>query len=225
MSLLAAVVLACAGGEDRADPADSSPVDTRDSAGDTAPDTSDTGTPDPLRDLDGDGVSEDIDCDDRDPGRTPGRAEAWDGVDNDCDGRADADGRFVGGLPVVASAVYEGRTYTFRLVCPVTLVRERRRIELSLTCTPDSADASAQLLLGATLTLTAVDTYVAWGPSWSDTIPLVSSSGWDTDAEVRAAWTEAPGVGDPLDGVDVSVDVRAPFLTLSGAGMVRLGTE
>jgi hypothetical protein len=215
------LVLACSGSDDTgADaPRDTASRDPRD----TSVDTADTATsPAPPRDLDGDGVTDDIDCDDRDPSRTPGKPEAWDGVDNDCDGRPDADGRFVGALPVVASAVYEGRTYTFRLSCPAVVLRDRRRLEVTVTCTPDPADAQAQLMLGETLTLSVVDTYVAWGPIWADTAPLESSSGWDTDADVRVAWTETPGVGDPLDDVRLSVDVRAPFLVLGGEGSLGL---
>ncbi len=42
-------------------------------------------------DLDGDGVPAESDCDDRDPARAPGLAEACDGVDNDCDGSAEGE--------------------------------------------------------------------------------------------------------------------------------------
>ncbi len=212
-------LLACTGGgEGDTAPA---PMD-RDSGSEPPADTADTGTPPPPRDLDGDGVTDDLDCDDRDPARTPGRAEAWDGQDNDCDGRADADGRFGGTVPFAASAVYEGRTYSFALSCPATVARDRRRLEVSILCRTEPTDPYAQLLLGETLTLDVSDTYVEWGPVWTGTAPLVSASGWDTDADVRVAWTEAPRVGDPLDTVALSVEVRAPFLVLSGGGELPL---
>lgn len=52
---------------------------------DTAP-PGETGLVDtgPFVDFDGDGSPEGVDCDDRDPSRTPGTAEHCDGVDNDC---------------------------------------------------------------------------------------------------------------------------------------------
>lgn len=60
--------------------------DTRaDSDTDSAADT-DTGAP---ADHDGDGFAEGEDCDDDNPAANPGETEIRDGVDNDCDGRAD----------------------------------------------------------------------------------------------------------------------------------------
>ncbi|MCB9741337.1 MAG: alkaline phosphatase D family protein [Alphaproteobacteria bacterium] len=47
-----------------------------------------SGTEAPV-DADGDGVTSDLDCDDADPARAPGLAEACDGVDQDCDGAVD----------------------------------------------------------------------------------------------------------------------------------------
>jgi hypothetical protein len=42
-----------------------------------------------ILDVDGDGVTEDLDCDDRDPRNFPGSPEWCDGRDNDCTGAAD----------------------------------------------------------------------------------------------------------------------------------------
>ena len=43
----------------------------------------------PPPDVDGDGVTADLDCDDTDPFVLPGAAEICDGVDNDCNGQID----------------------------------------------------------------------------------------------------------------------------------------
>ena len=60
-----------------------------DSGTETPPPADDTGTP--AIDADGDGYSEDIDCDDADASVHPEAEELCDGVDNNCDGVIDED--------------------------------------------------------------------------------------------------------------------------------------
>ncbi|MEL6348096.1 MAG: MopE-related protein [Myxococcota bacterium] len=50
---------------------------------------SDTGTDPGIADLDGDGATADVDCDDADPTVSPDADEICDGIDNNCDGTVD----------------------------------------------------------------------------------------------------------------------------------------
>lgn len=130
-----------------------------------------------------------VDCDDENPAVNPGASEAWNEVDDDCDGRVDADGRYTGDVSVWAEAVYKGRSYRYDLVCPAVLDRAGSLVSWTVTCTPDLADPKALLLLGETLT--AYETGgTATGATWEGRSELESSSGWDSQLDASATWSD-----------------------------------
>ena len=73
-----------------------------------------------LRDVDEDGFTEDVDCDDWNPNVYPGALEILNDVDDDCDGYVDGDGLYVGSLSMTAMAIYQGQPYHFTQVCDGT---------------------------------------------------------------------------------------------------------
>lgn len=176
---------------------------------DSAVDT-DTDPPDP-RDRDEDGYDETQDCDDEDAEVHPGAEEAFDGIDNDCDGRIDANGEFRGQLTVVAEGWYEGTKYTITPDCPVELTRELTEAPFTVTCTVPSTDTYGVLLLGETLTITPDDPYLWELDRWSGTAVYTSSSGWDTNGTGSMSWKS-------MDEATLTIGLDTQWLDLTGSG-------
>jgi len=178
--------------------------------GDTGEVTVDTGEPAPV-DHDQDGWDETEDCNDLDPDVFPGADEVeWNGVDDDCDGRVDANGLYTGIVGLTARVTYEGTPRIFDEACPATLDRAGSRVDLEVVCTPDPADELAVLLLGETLTIVEEDNRAADG-EWSGATRVISSSGWDVRGSGSLGWTD-------LDHVDLALALDTVSLDFSGAG-------
>lgn len=187
---------------------------TGDGSGDGATDGADGGAP---VDGDRDGYAEDVDCDDFNPAAHPGAAEAWNAVDDDCDGRVDADGRYDGEAELDLSAVYEARPYRYLLRCPGSLTRAGATLAVTVTCTPDPSAELAGTLLGAELVLDGGDDDLS-GPSWSGRLELRSDLGWDLPI---TAELEFDGFTDPvleLRADTVSLDLTGRFAPALAGG-------
>lgn len=165
-------------------------------------------------DADGDGVPAPEDCDDRDPLSHPGAAEAFNGVDDDCDGRVDADGDYVGVLDLSGTAEIEGVVTPWALSCPATLARGGGALTLEARCAPPAEDDYLQLILGAELLVVAEAPTVS-GAAWSGRGELRSSAGWDTWADVSVVFTD-------FDDPAVAVARDTVSLSLRGAGVLAL---
>lgn len=176
--VLLALLLACVPPEGD----DSAPPD--DPGDDSAP----PDDPAPV-DGDGDGHLPPEDCDDRDADVHPGAEERWDGSDDDCDGRVDADGAYAGTVRTTATAIYEGTPYTRTLDCPATLSRVGGVLAATATCTPDPGDDLGVLLLGEHLTLSAEDPLMG-GDTWTGDGALTSAAGWSATAPTSLVWTD-----------------------------------
>lgn len=182
------------------DPAD---TDT-DADADTDPDTR------PAEDLDSDGSPADEDCDDLDPDVYPGAPEIlWNGKDDDCDGRVDADGTFAGTASVSFQATVENVTTRWRLDCPVTVERVRTQVGFTIVCQAPPDDDLAVQVMGTSFEVRERSN-VAEQDLLEGDIVVESSDGW-----------QIPGGGQVRflggDRVEGSFAVRSVFARSSGA--------
>jgi len=191
-------------------PTDTDPTDPTEPTDTTEP--TETEPVDEDRDSDGSPASED--CDDLDPQRYPGATELWDGIDNDCDERVDADGPITGTARLSASVVYKATPYAWAFDCPITGERAAGALQFTVACAPTDPDEQEQidLLLGETLTITPYpgDEDVE-GDEWSGWVSYTSAQGWDSEGDGRVTWTD-------FDSAEITLSLDSVWLNISGSG-------
>lgn len=202
-AVLPLLLLSCTGSQTIGGDSDSGGVDSP-----TAP--VDTG--EAPRDLDEDGYPAGEDCMDLNAEVHPGATEIWNELDDDCDGRFDADGTWSGTTAVEAQAVYEGRRYSFSLECPLEGERGSGQFEWLVTCTTDTDDEMAQRLLGAVFTLRPEEAVVEL-QTWSGKAIVESDTGWDTSASATITWST-------FDRAALSGSLSAASLSMTIAGNI-----
>ncbi|MFT7520281.1 MAG: hypothetical protein ACI9MC_002426 [Kiritimatiellia bacterium] len=188
------------------------PEDSGDPHGTDSGTETETETETTLVDIDEDGYDTSEDCDDFNPDIHPGAAELWNGDDDDCDGRVDADGHYEGTSTVQFRVVYEGRRHRWDLSCPAWLDRTGWQIDVQVRCERPADDALARKAMGEWFTFTESDN-IADDGLWSGAVDVDSSDGWWVAGSGQLSWKgfdEASGTMR-MRSTFVEIDATVPL--------------
>ena len=171
-----------------------------------------------LRDIDQDGFTEDVDCDDWNPNVYPGATEILNNIDDDCDGYIDGDGVFSGDLSMTATAIYQGQAYHFAQMCTGSIERDVGQVDMLVLCEIDQTQERAGQLLGGILTIEAHEVFI-FEQSGGGNAMFQSVEGeveWDAQGSVGWQWSNWEQNQSQTVGTNIQLDALHLDITLSG---------
>jgi hypothetical protein len=173
-----------------------------------------------LRDIDQDGFTEDIDCDDWNPNINPEAEEILNDEDDDCDGFVDIDGIHTGILNLEAVAIYQGTPYFFEQTCEGEVSRIEGQVQILVHCQVDQTQERANMLLGEEIVISGSENFIF--EETCQTMVQFSSSGgemeWDTQGEVSLSWSSfEENLGQEIS---VAIFLDALYLDINLQGLL-----
>lgn len=168
-------------------------------------------------DRDEDGWTADVDCNDLDPRVNPGAEEVfWNGIDDNCDGRVDGNGLYLGDADVTFRATIEGVNHRWDLSCETRVDRLGWSISLRISCDAPEEDPVALQAMGERFTVVQVEN-IADEESYAGGGRLESEAGWGTDASLTATWQ-----GQAYTQVQGTATMRARYARLDATFLLEL---